>query len=330
MTDVPDAQIYAHRFVRLRSDKNMRRWPASTRNRAPHKPLLLLAVMDMIASGSLSENFILLNPRLVDGFDRYWSSVMGAGPPGNPVLPFFHLRSEGFWHLQPVPGKGEILAYVDQIRSAQQLRDLVAGAELDVQLFLLLQQPELRDLLRDTLIHSCFAPELHHALRSNAQVEAEADRYQYRLRARVNDPFALNEERLESTGFLPDARSTAFRRMVVSAYDHTCAICGVRLLTAEGRTAVVAAHIIPWSVSRNDDPRNGLSLCGLHHWAFDQGLATVTEQCVVWISPDINTDDSRTEPLRNLNGLPIVQPSDATYNPSPQALTWHLRHVFRH
>ena len=46
--------------------------------------------------------------------------------------------------------------------------------------------------------------------------------------------------------------------------------------TPEGRTAVAAAHIIPWRYSHNDDPRNGMALCGLHHWTFDEGLVTIT------------------------------------------------------
>lgn len=43
-------------------------------------------------------------------------------------------------------------------------------------------------------------------------------------------------------------RDQGFRRAIVTAYDHHCALCGIRILTLEGHTAVAAAHIIPWSI----------------------------------------------------------------------------------
>ena len=52
--------------------------------------------------------------------------------------------------------------------------------------------------------------------------------------------------------------------------------------TIDGHTAVDAAHIIPWSISHNDDPRNGLALCKLCHWSFDEGLLAA----VLWPDRD--------------------------------------------
>ena len=71
-------------------------------------------------------------------------------------------------------------------------------------------------------------------------------------------------------------RDQGFRRAVVTAYTHRCAFCGIRMRTIDGHTAVDAAHIIPWSLSHNDDPRNGLALCKLCHWSFDEGLLGVS------------------------------------------------------
>ena len=41
-------------------------WFATTRNRAPHKPLLLLAVMDLVARGVLASRFVSITGELVD------------------------------------------------------------------------------------------------------------------------------------------------------------------------------------------------------------------------------------------------------------------------
>jgi len=48
------------------------------------------------------------------------------------------------------------------------------------------------------------------------------------------------------------------------------------MLTVDGHSAVDAAHIVPWSVTHNDDPRNGMALCRLCHWTFDEGLTSVS------------------------------------------------------
>ena len=46
---------YLKKFANLRTDKNKNRYPATTRNRAPHKPILLLSVTDLIdESGTLN------------------------------------------------------------------------------------------------------------------------------------------------------------------------------------------------------------------------------------------------------------------------------------
>lgn len=53
------------------------------------------------------------------------------------------------------------------------------------------------------------------------------------------------------------------------------------MLTVDGHTAVAAAHIVPWSVSHNDDPRNDMALCRLCHWIFDEGLLGVSPSYAV-------------------------------------------------
>ncbi len=47
---------YLKSFSSLRSDTSRSRWTASTKFRAPHKPLLLLVVIDLIAQGIIKTN----------------------------------------------------------------------------------------------------------------------------------------------------------------------------------------------------------------------------------------------------------------------------------
>lgn len=71
--------------------------------------------------------------------------------------------------------------------------------------------------------------------------------------------------------------SARFRRAVQRAYDYTCVVCGARLPPTEvnRKPGVDSAHILPWAKYELDEEANGLCLCKLHHWAFDEGLIEV-------------------------------------------------------
>jgi putative restriction endonuclease len=59
---------YANMFSKLRTDRVRNRCPAITRHRAPHKPFLLLSVMDLISQGRITRNFIEPRFDLLDTF----------------------------------------------------------------------------------------------------------------------------------------------------------------------------------------------------------------------------------------------------------------------
>ncbi|MBF9141258.1 hypothetical protein [Hymenobacter properus] len=52
-------------------------------------------------------------------------------------MPFYHLRSDGFWHLHTWPGLDILLTKSNSVRSFRHLRDVVAYATLDADLWLL-------------------------------------------------------------------------------------------------------------------------------------------------------------------------------------------------
>jgi putative restriction endonuclease len=49
---------YLQMFAKLRTDRGRDRYPEITYHRAPHKPFLLLSIMDLIAQGRITENLI--------------------------------------------------------------------------------------------------------------------------------------------------------------------------------------------------------------------------------------------------------------------------------
>ena len=322
---------YLKRFAKLRTDTSPARWSALTRHRAPYKPFLLLAIMDLIAQGIIQTNFIEFNADLMDIFDLYWNNIVGREKNSNPVLPFFHLHQEGFWHLVPVPGKEQVLADIPQIRSIGPLRQLVLGATLDDTLFEMLLNEETRNDLRRALIETYFAPEVRPKLVELGQISAESFQYSLKLRERSKERFRLNLKgpREEQERYHTISRSMAFRRVVVKAYDFTCAMCQIRVFTPEGHTAVVAAHIVPWNECHNDDPRNGMALCGLHHWVFDQGLISVTPDHRIQVSPAVPTDEEGSKPLLLLAEHELHLPAEHTFWPAKRALKWHRENSFR-
>jgi len=70
----------------------------------------------------------------------------------------------------------------------------------------------------------------------------------------------------------PGAREFSIR--VRQAYDYRCLFSGERFpkLHVFNSAGVDGAHILPWSTHRLNAVNNGLCLCKLCHWAFDNGL----------------------------------------------------------
>lgn len=69
-----------------------------------------------------------------------------------------------------------------------------------------------------------------------------------------------------------------FRAAVRIAYHSTCIACGLSFPKNDycAIAGVDAAHILPWSMYDLDLTNNGLCLCKLHHWAFDQALISLS------------------------------------------------------
>jgi putative restriction endonuclease len=100
----------------------------------------------------------------------------------------------------------------------------------------------------------------------------------------IDDPierrYAVRETRVR----LHQAR---FRARVVPAYDSRCAICSLRELRL-----LDAAHIVgDIELGGEATVRNGLSLCTIHHRAFDQNLVGVSPDYVVHVSGRLLEDD---------------------------------------
>jgi putative restriction endonuclease len=318
---------YQHQFSHLSTDKSPARWTEITRHRAPHKPLLLMTVLDLFAEGQITANLIEFSPDLGELFTLYWSRVFPpqTGKRGNIAMPFWHLQNDGFWRLLPRSGQEVILANSGKIHSVSRINELSLGATLDAELYTLLQMENGRDKLRHTLVTTYFNEATQEALLEQTAVNVAAYVYSEELLRQAQQ----KQKIIREAEITAPVRAQAFRRVIVRAYSHRCAICGLRILTADGHTAVAAAHIIPWHKSYDDDPRNGLALCYLCHWTFDRGLVAFTDQYHLKMSPQLVPSPNLPGHLLTLTGCKLIGPENGFLWPFLDSIRWHRREVFR-
>jgi len=112
--------------------------------------------------------------------------------------------------------------------------------------------------------------------------------------------------------------------------DYRCAACGLRVFLDDGTILVDAAHIIPFSVSKDNDPRNGMALCRNHHWAMDKNLVVPVpaKPRPIWrVSSDLDRRIEGQTDLLSLEGTVVLQPRDPRYHPREDSLKWRMEHL---
>lgn len=108
-------------------------------------------------------------------------------------------------------------------------------------------------------------------------------------------------------------RSSIFNREVKREYDYSCAVCSSRILSPEGNPEVEAAHVFPKSEGGPDEPRNGISLCRFHHWAYDIGWFTLTDDLRIQVRDW--GDRAPPEDVQNRAGDSVLEPEDPERRP---------------
>ena len=96
--------------------------------KAPHKPILLLSLIQLIANGVITSNRIFITSDLLLTFKQNWNNLVETSHTRNFSLPFFHLRSEPFWYLVSKPGKEIVTTSSKSIKSFKNLEESIAFA----------------------------------------------------------------------------------------------------------------------------------------------------------------------------------------------------------
>jgi putative restriction endonuclease len=109
-----------------------------------------------------------------------------------------------------------------------------------------------------------------------------------------------------------------FRGRVIPAYRNLCAICRLK----EPRL-LDAAHIVGDLEVRGEPVvANGVSLCSIHHRAFDEGLVGISPDYDVHVSRSLLEEDDgpMLEVLKGFHGRPIELPDRRAWRPDRERL----------
>ncbi|TAE88808.1 MAG: hypothetical protein EAZ81_13325, partial [Verrucomicrobia bacterium] len=270
----------------------------------PHKPLLLLAALDLIDEGKAKPDFIPWSQDLRDRFTARFLLVKKHNDQNNPDLPFRYLAGDGFWQAYEADGKTPIQRDIRVADMGKVFARFQAGFEH------LIAVQENREQMREALITRYFPQALREELRHRKPIETAKS--------------AAAEEPTEY------GRSPAFRRTILSIYDHQCAACGLRIRLPHGNdiSFIDAAHLIPFSESYNDHPTNGLALCKNHHWAMDRNIIAPGPDHHWHVSGVIDPRRSTGEKeLYELKGKLLLLPKDPAFQPDQGGLAWRFSKI---
>ena len=240
-----------------------------SRGKAPHKPLLLLSLLDMAETGELSSPAFTRSPGLVLRFRTYGSITTARWQTRLDIrMPFFYLSRQGFWE-----------PFTTEMQRAGS-PETCAICEMNPEFYELLSDAGFRLKARMVLVSKYFELEERLALFESLGLQTGS--------GGVASAARVMEESVETAK--RKGRSARFAVRVVSEYRYTCALTDYRCLTSEGATIVDAAHIEPWAKTQNDDPSNGLALSKNAHWMFDEGLWTAGDDLRVVVAGGRFTD----------------------------------------
>lgn len=285
---------------------------------APHKPLLLLAILDFVESGLIDSPCVRLSPELSFRFLGYWEIVGARGRlVGRVELPFFYLRSDGIMSHVAHVGLSAALTSI-RPTSVESLNRVISHAELPAELFSLMQDEKSRAAMRKVLLEGdWFLPEERQKLEVILGIE--------------ETPFGtIYPDHSTQSEEVRQGRDIRFRLQIVPIYGYACLLCGVKMLLPSGITLVEAAHIHQFSKSRNDDVTNGMALCRNHHWAFDQGLWTLGSDFEVIVATTGFFEDAPNQtPLRAYQSSHVdLSRLSSEHRPNQKHLDWHRKHRF--
>lgn len=313
-----DLKYYIKAFEKLHRDhKN---------GGAPHKPILLISLIQAIQQKVYLSNNITIIAELVGMFKSNWSALVETNHTCLFTLPYYHMRTEQFWNLVPNLGCELWVESKSSMRSFANLTTAIKYATIDLELFHLMVNKESSDILIQILLDKYF-PKTKSSFTNtgigyinditNQIVEEPFENYQKRL---IKIRAELDNDQYNEEVFV---RSNIFKREIPKIYNNTCCISGMRVDIVNNITMIDACHIIPFAESYNDTITNGIALCPNLHRAFDRGLLSINDDYQVILNSNFTEPNRSSYNLRQFDGIKILLPENQKYFPSLDSLKHH-------
>ncbi|MFC0877078.1 HNH endonuclease [Saccharicrinis sp. FJH2] len=296
---------------------------------APHKPILLLAVIESFENGEITDNWIEITDDLFQHFHDIWRLLVKTPHTPNFSLPFYHLKNEkgDFWKLITIPGKQIPTTKSKSIKSFKALNDTVQAVQLSNEFFSSLLSPLTREELKDAILEKYLGVKDDYRkfdkLRYSAVIKKEIlyDPDENYSRKIIKQYSEVPKEEKEELIVL---RGSIFRKAILEIYDNQCSISGLKVLDLKNNPLVDACHITPFAESYIDTIRNGIAMSPTFHRAFDKGLISISDSYKVLVNPglrDFNPDSG----LRKYENIEIHLPTEERFYPSQVHLKTHRK-----
>lgn len=134
----------------------------------------------------------------------------------------------------------------------------------------------------------------------------------------LQEPEANYRRKYQTKQVLVRLHQKSFRERVLHAYREHCTICNLK-----HRSLLDAAHIIPDNEGGKPEVSNGLSLCKIHHAAYDQNILGISPDYKVEIRNDILAEidgPMLKYGLQEMNGHSLYLPHSAINKPDKNGL----------
>lgn len=295
--------------------------------KVPHKPILLLTLIELIDKGFVTDNQFRINSDLVGLFQENWRLLVHTSHQTDFTQPFYYMQSDkiagnNFWEVITYNRAG-LHAHV---KSVDTLSRLVEYAVLSDDVFALLLHVENRIIISNYILAYFFPETQSYYL---AKKGSDENYYSSLQQLVLNDPevkYKRIEILSEEDVFV---RSHLFKRYIPQVYNDTCAVTGMQIKSTFNYNFVDACHIVPFSVSHDDKVTNGLALCPNMHRAFDRGLITVDDNYQILVSKAIKDNLDHPYSFSQLEKRKLILPHNEQYFPSLENLAWHRKEVFK-
>ncbi|MFN7704226.1 MAG: HNH endonuclease [Chryseotalea sp.] len=319
---IPALDKYLRIFQKLKIDR--------AHGNAPHKPILLISVLQTFQNGINNNQRIYITPELVALFKSNWNSLVTTNHDCRFALPFYHLTSDKFWKLISNPGFENILQLSASMKSFANLNAAVDCAIIDEDLYELMKDKNSTKILTQFLLDEYFPNSKGNFNNSSNSQQNLFDDIENKILKEPSEEYRheikkLLEQKNEEEIFL---RGSLFKREIPKIYNNTCCISGMKIDATINVSMVDACHIVPFSVSFDDTVTNGIALCPNLHRAFDRGLIAIDEKYKVVVSNNFKEDGTNYS-IKAFEGKEINLPKMKSYYPLRENLGWHFDNIFK-